>query len=107
MGTISEITGHRRHYEYNELDDKNPRATQRFRQQVSVASIGDYRKYISCVREIPTDNTGEQQWNCQNWIMDALEGLYVDDLLQEAEYEAAAERLSGLIDRVGWDPGRR
>jgi hypothetical protein len=102
MGTISEIIGHRRHYEYNELEDKNPRATQRFRQQVPVASIGDYGRYISCVRDIPVDNMGEQQWNCQNWVMDALEGLYVDDFLGEAEYNEAADSLNGLIDPVGW-----
>jgi hypothetical protein len=98
-GMISEAAGTPGHMRYQEHEDADPRHSHRFAQEIQIAYIDDYDFYMDCVRTTPIRNE-THPWNCQNWVIEALEGLQIMNMLTLAEYEEAEETLRARMDPV-------
>ncbi|TFY82321.1 hypothetical protein EWM64_g1693 [Hericium alpestre] len=84
-----------------ELDirEADPKASSRFRGLINVSDIDD-QDTIAQVKETlerqPMQNT-IPSWNCQDWVMEALEALNDEMLLDEYQYQEAKDTLENLF----------
>lgn len=97
-GTISEAAGPPGQFLYQEIPDYEVtvQGSSLFEQEIPVAYIPSYPRYLGSVSGTPMQNN-RSDWNCQNWVLEALEGLYLESILDEDEYNDAADKLRPLM----------
>jgi hypothetical protein len=54
---------------------------------------------------IPENEVGEEDWNSQNWIWDALEGLVGGGLLDVGDKDRALEEMLDVVLEAGDEHG--
>jgi hypothetical protein len=96
MGVISEATGLPGHYVYNQINGVKPHRSSHFAQKIPVGWVSDYRKYIFALQltRIRNDLDG---WNCQNYVMEGLQGLYEDGCIEREDFRNARRTLRTLM----------
>jgi hypothetical protein len=97
-GTISEAAGPLGHFLYQEIRNYEVKIQENglHEQEIPVAFIPSYARYLGNVSETPMHNKSSD-WNCQNWVLEALEGLHLERILDDDEYQDASDRLRLLM----------
>jgi len=77
----------------------NPKNSSRFRKEIKVSDIDDEVEVKRILEGQPMNND-VASWNCQDWVMEALEALNDEMLLGDYQYNEAKDTLMELYH--GW-----
>jgi hypothetical protein len=83
---LSEVHDHQVDIPYNYLHEH----------EVAVAYIPSYERYIANVSCTSMQNDSADR-DYQNWVLEDLEGLYVENFLLQNKYEDVVEKLKPLM----------
>lgn len=85
---IYQAVGEAGELEFNVLE-ADPKASARFKSEVEVSYIyGKHSiKEVQKVLEAQAMQNEMANWNCQDWVMEALETLHEDDLVDQYDYD--------------------
>jgi hypothetical protein len=92
--TVYQVNGAQGSFAFQKKELKNdPNKSKKFHDSVAVSDALDDVKAAEKVMEgVVVDNV-TSHWNCQDWVMDALESLKDEDLIPEHDYDQAVEAL--------------
>ena len=92
---IYEVDGESPNFEFN-VRTSNPQRSRRVKQVIKVTdSLDDFDKAIEVLKDIEIHND-IAHWNCQDWVLEALEKLKDEGIIPEDGYERAELRLKAL-----------
>ncbi|KAL0958198.1 hypothetical protein HGRIS_000361 [Hohenbuehelia grisea] len=71
-----QVSGSTNTYAYKEPEDTTPEESNAFMGMVTVGSIDtrDEERFVTVLQNVPITR-GDREWNCQNWIVEALRAL--------------------------------
>jgi hypothetical protein len=99
--TMYEVVGEPTSFRRNTLHDRRPESTTRFVRLIHVcefdgaAATADAKQKLED-QEIHNDVA---HWSCQDFVLEALEGLHDEELIQDADYYEAKDELDSIYDQ--------
>jgi hypothetical protein len=95
--TIYQVNGDTHEYEYDKTElKKAPDKSKRYYASVHVTDgLDDPEAAEAVLEKVPIDNDSPG-WNCQEWVLAALELLKDEDLIPEHDYENAEAELQSF-----------
>lgn len=92
------IVGSPGYYTFEQMDNYKPEESRRLVRQISVAELQDWVTEVSVkglVSRTPIKNT-ELDWNCQNWVGDALTRMVGSGYLSAAQRASAVNVMTDV-----------
>lgn len=99
---IFQVVGDPMEFELNVRLRVRPQDSARYTGRVYIAEVDDTREFVQVVRTTHISND-VAHWNCQNFVLDVLEGLNDDDVLDDYDYQEAKDKLEGMLDESDSD----
>lgn len=98
-GIVSDVTGGNPIYKYEERRSPDPTQSPRFGKRLYVGPVSDRAKYFATVQRVKIErpSTMTTGWNCQIWILDALQELNLDNIITDNMLFRAMGELSGEL----------
>lgn len=93
-----EVSGERMGFSYQFPENEGPESTRSHRGNTFVAEIDDVQAFKDIAAEVVIQND-VQGWNCQQWVLDALEKLNNSEIIGDYEYQEAKVKLEALFDQ--------
>jgi hypothetical protein len=97
-GIIRDVIGEPLGFRFRAADNILPESSGQHTRSIPVAEIDDVDYFDQTVRATAIQND-VQGWSCQDWILEALEDLNVNEILGDYEYNEAKERLGRRYNR--------
>ncbi|KAI6128909.1 hypothetical protein EDD16DRAFT_26406 [Pisolithus croceorrhizus] len=81
-----------------DIREADPRASQRFSEQILVSEIDDGQAIAEVKQTLENQpmKNNVPTWNCQDWVMEALDDLDTEGLLDAYQYQEAKGKLEAL-----------
>ncbi|KAI5980585.1 hypothetical protein EDD15DRAFT_916917 [Pisolithus albus] len=81
-----------------DIREADPRSSRRFSEEILVSDIDDEQAITEIKQSLekqPMKND-VPTWNCQDWVMEALDDLDTEELLESYQYQEAKGKLEAL-----------
>jgi hypothetical protein len=95
--TMYQVTGSAYEFAFDKSElEKKPSKSKRFFQAIHVTDALDNPEEAEKVFEQVEIDNESPNWNCQDWVMAALESLKDEQLIPEHDYDNAETQLNNL-----------
>jgi hypothetical protein len=96
-GIIRDVVGPPLGFQFRAVDNVVPEHSDRHIRSIRVADIDDVEYFDQTVRDTAIQND-VQGWSCQDWVLEALEDLNVNQILDDYDYAEARAALELRYD---------